>query len=76
MTRLGFWFDGVRWKLKLPGIVFAGESEYTLPSFAIAEGLDLVRLDIVALFRVKQKKLFTAATLGAAVTRNRRQSLF
>jgi hypothetical protein len=54
----------------------SGQRENLLARFAIRQNLNLIRLHIVALFRMKQKKLFTAATLGAAVTRNRRQLLF
>jgi hypothetical protein len=52
------------------------ESKELFPGFPIREDLKLIRLDVVTLFGVKQEKLFTAATLGAAVTGNRRQSSF
>jgi hypothetical protein len=70
--------DGAARRPEIDTGAFGGprQSEDLVPGFAIRENLELIRLDVVALLGVKQEKLFTAATLGAAVTRNRRQSSF
>jgi hypothetical protein len=52
------------------------QSKNLFPGFTIREALKPIRLDIVALLRMQQEKLFTAATLGATVARNGRQPSF